>query len=68
MTKNDDLVSLPEASRELGLHPNVLHVYRRRHKDFPSPQVEGRSVSLWSMAEIQAYREARTSGNLAANG
>jgi predicted DNA-binding transcriptional regulator AlpA len=57
-----DLVGAHEIAERLGLSfPNVVHTWRRRHKDFPKPVRELQAGLIWDWNEIQAWVNNRRS-------
>lgn len=65
--KDDDLVTLGEAERELGIKPRVLRAIDERRRNgavtgMPEPAVVGRTARLWSLSELSAWWEERVDG------
>ena len=64
-----DLVKLGEAERLLGLKKNRLEAVKQRTDlgavtGMPGPVITGRSVRLWSLAELREWwAERETSGD-----
>lgn len=64
---NDDLVTLAEAERELGVTPRLVRQIEQRTREgavtgMPSPLVVGRSVRLWSLGELRGWWQDRQEG------
>lgn len=64
---DDDLVTLTEAERELRLPSRQLSaLWQRRREgavvDLPDPVVVGRSVRLWSLAQLRDWWPKRVDG------
>ncbi|MGE0881529.1 MAG: hypothetical protein AB7L13_23895 [Acidimicrobiia bacterium] len=56
----DQLVTAQEIADHLGLsHPDVVHNWRRRHPDFPSPVIDkGHNVRLWFLPDVEKWAKA----------
>lgn len=63
MPRDPGLVTLSEGAKILGLNPVTVRVawHRRRHGEsptpFPDPVVEGRTVRLWSVLDLEAWAQ-----------
>jgi predicted DNA-binding transcriptional regulator AlpA len=52
----NDLVGAHEIAERLGLSfPNVVHTWRKRHKNFPQPVAVLQAGLIWDWKEIQAW-------------
>jgi len=52
----EDLVGAHEIAERLGVRrPQVVHDWRRRHKDFPKPIAKLKTALVWDWKEIQAW-------------
>lgn len=61
--KVSDLVSATEIAERLELSkPQVVHVWRTRHADFPEPVYMSDRVLIWAWPDIEKW--ARASGRL----
>jgi len=59
----EDLVGAHEIAERLGVRrPQVVHDWRRRHKDFPKPIAKLKTALVWDWQEIRKW--ALTSGRL----
>ena len=59
----EDLVGAHEIAERLGVRrPQVVHDWRRRHKDFPKPIAKLKTALVWDWREIQAW--ARSTNRL----
>ena len=59
----DDLVGAHEIAQRLGVaRPQVIHEWRRRHRDFPEPIAALKIALIWDWVEIAKW--ARSSGRL----
>ena len=51
-----DLVGAPEIAERLGLaRPQVVHNWRYRHEDFPTPLVELRQGNVWYWPDVESW-------------
>ncbi|MFK0015693.1 helix-turn-helix transcriptional regulator [Streptomyces sp. NPDC091027] len=60
--KESDLVSLREVAQEVGISPNTVYSWQRRHANFPKivKLVRGQATTKYiSRREFAAYKEAR---------
>lgn len=58
-----DLVGAHEIAERLDVsRSQVVHVWRKRHDDFPEPIATLRSALIWDWSEVEAW--ARSSGRL----
>lgn len=54
----DDLVGAHEIAERMGLSfPNVVHTWRKRHKDFPEPVAQLHAGLIWDWHEIKTWLE-----------
>jgi len=52
----EDLVGAHEIAERLGVRrPQVVHDWRRRHKDFPKPIAKLKTALVWDWREIRAW-------------
>jgi predicted DNA-binding transcriptional regulator AlpA len=52
----DQLVDAAEVARRLGLAgPQVVHNWRRRHADFPSPVARFGHAVVWVWSDVKAW-------------
>lgn len=52
----EDLVGAAEIADRLGLaNSQLVHVWRRRHDDFPTPVVELKRAHVWLWSEVEAW-------------
>jgi predicted DNA-binding transcriptional regulator AlpA len=59
----EDLVGAHEIAERLGVRrPQVVHDWRRRHKDFPKPIAKLKTALVWDWKEIQDW--ARSTNRL----
>lgn len=57
----DDLVGAAEIAERLGVkRPQVIHEWRRRHSDFPTPIAHLKTALIWDWREVDLW--ARNSG------
>ena len=55
----DDLVGAQEIADRLEVSaPQVIHVWRSRHPDFPEPVVSLSMGFLWSWPDVEAWAKA----------
>ena len=59
-----DLVSVAELAARSGRSVNTIQSWRRRHRDFPSPNVELAAGPIWMWGDVSAWIERR-SGRIA---
>lgn len=58
-----DLVGVQEIADRLGvLHVQTVHLWRRRHPDFPAPVTRLRMGLLWAWPDVERW--ARVTGRL----
>lgn len=54
----DDLVGSAEIAERLGLaHPEQVHAYRTRYRDFPEPVAQLAIGYVWNWPDIARWRE-----------
>jgi predicted DNA-binding transcriptional regulator AlpA len=59
----DDLVGASEIAARLGVaSPQVIHVWRRRHADFPAPVATISQTLIWLWPDVEGW--ARSTGRL----
>jgi len=59
----DDLIGAHEIAQRLGVgRPQVIHEWRRRHRDFPEPIATLKTALIWSWPEIRDW--AKRTGRL----
>ena len=59
----DELVSAEEIAQRLGVKRlQVVHDWRRRHKDFPRPLKTIGNVGVWAWPDVEAW--AKKTGRL----
>ena len=59
----DQLVGAAEIATRVGVaRPQVVHDWRRRHADFPSPVAVLRQAMVWHWPDVEAW--ARRTGRL----
>ena len=52
----DDLVGAHEIAQRLGVaRPQVIHEWRRRHRDFPEPIAALKTALIWDWAEVKTW-------------
>ena len=56
-----DLVSVSEVAARSGRSINTIQSWRRRHRDFPAPNVELAAGPIWLWADVSAWIENRPS-------
>lgn len=62
----EDLVGAAEIADRLGLaNSQLVHVWRRRHADFPAPVVELKRAHVWLWPEVERW--ARFDGTIQVN-
>jgi hypothetical protein len=61
----EDLVGAYEIAERAGLaFPNLVHTWRRRHKDFPQPIAELHAGLIWEWPEVEKWlRQTSRSDN-----
>lgn len=67
-TEASDLVSVSELAARSGRSVNTIQSWRRRHADFPSPNVELAAGPIWLWGDVSAWIEGRTHRTPAAAG
>jgi predicted nucleic acid-binding protein len=55
-----DLVSVSELAARSGRSVNTIQSWRRRHADFPSPNVELAAGPIWVWSDVSAWIEGRS--------
>jgi hypothetical protein len=59
----DQLVGAAEIAERLGVkRSNVVHDWRRRHRDFPEPVARLRQALVWAWPDVERW--ARRTGRL----
>lgn len=58
----DDLAGAAELARLLGVHTQTVHLWRRRHPDFPEPVLQLQQAMLWLWPDVESW--ARRTGRL----
>lgn len=59
----DQLVGAAEIAERLGMkRPQVVHSWRNRHDDFPTPVAHLRTALVWYWPDVERW--ARTTGRL----
>lgn len=59
----DDIVGAAEIAERLGLaNSQLVHVWRRRHDDFPEPVRELKRAHVWAWPDVERW--ARATGRL----
>mgnify|MGYP006275728747 CR=1 FL=1 len=59
----EDLVGAHEIAQRLGVaRPQVIHEWRRRHRDFPVPIAALKTALIWDWADIKSW--ARKTGRI----
>ena len=59
----DQLVGAAEIAERLNLAgPDTVHVWRRRHEDFPAPVAALRQALVWAWPDVEKW--ARRTGRL----
>lgn len=54
-----DLVDATDIAEMAGVsHPNVVHTWHARHRDFPEPVVRREKLYLWVRADVEAWLRA----------
>jgi predicted nucleic acid-binding protein len=61
-----DLVSVSEMAARSGRSINTIQSWRRRHPDFPSPNVELAAGPIWLWGDVSAWIERRSPRQAAA--
>lgn len=57
--KPEDLVGAHEIAERLGLaFPNLVHTWRRRHKDFPEPIRSLEAGLIWDWNDVSQWLRA----------
>lgn len=52
----DDLVGAHEIASRLGVaRPQVVHEWRRRHRDFPKPIATLKTALIWDWREVETW-------------
>lgn len=55
----DDLVGAAEIAERLGLaNAQLVHVWRRRHDDFPHPVRELKRAHVWAWPDVEKWAKA----------
>ena len=55
-----DLVSVAELSARSGRSVNTIQSWRRRHADFPAPNVELAAGPIWRWGDVRAWIDSRS--------
>ena len=54
----DNLVGAYEIAQRLGVaRPQVIHEWRRRHRDFPEPVAALKTALIWDWTQIKAWAD-----------
>ena len=52
----ENLVGAHEIAQRLGMRrPQVVHEWRRRHKDFPKPIATLKTALIWDWQQVEAW-------------
>lgn len=55
----DDLVGAHEIAQRLGVaRPQVIHEWRRRHRDFPKPVATLKTALIWDWADVKVWAKS----------
>lgn len=54
----DELVGAAEIAQRLGTHKQTVHLWRRRHADFPEPVAELERALVWYWPDVEAWAKA----------
>jgi predicted DNA-binding transcriptional regulator AlpA len=57
MVDAEQLVGTREISERIGVGVNTVHLWRRRHPDFPQPITVVSGVHIWLWPEVQRWAE-----------
>lgn len=58
----EDLVGAAEIAKRLDVLRDTVHLWRRRHDDFPKPVAELEQALVWNWPDVEAW--ARATGRL----
>ena len=59
----DDLIGAHEIAQRLGVaRPQVIHEWRRRHRDFPEPVATLKTALIWDWTEVNRWAVATGRG------
>lgn len=58
----EQLVGAAEIAQRLGVVRDTVHLWRRRHADFPAPVAELEQAMVWYWPDVEAW--AKASGRL----
>jgi predicted DNA-binding transcriptional regulator AlpA len=54
----DDLVGAHEIAQRLGVaRPQVVHEWRRRHRDFPQPVATLKTALIWDWSDVMTWAQ-----------
>jgi hypothetical protein len=59
-TDGRDLVSVTELASRSGRSVNTIQSWRRRHRDFPAPNVELAAGPIWLWGDVSAWIDQRS--------
>lgn len=59
----ENLVDAAGIAERLGTHRQTVHLWRRRHPDFPQPVARLRIGMVWAWPDVERW--ARSTGRLA---
>lgn len=54
-----ELVGAAEIAQRLGIHKQTVHLWRRRHSDFPEPVAELERALVWYWPDVEAWARSR---------
>ncbi len=58
-----DLVSVAELAARSGRSVNTIQSWRRRHRDFPAPNVELAAGPIWRWSDVSSWIDQRSQGS-----
>ena len=53
------LLGVAEVAQRLGVKPNTVIIWRRRHADFPEPLAQLAAGPVWWAADVDAWSAGR---------
>lgn len=56
---SDDLVANGDIAKRLGVKPNVVSNWRKRHSSFPEPLVELSTGPVWDWVDVSEWVDKR---------
>ena len=68
MTDASDLVSVSELATRSGRSVNTIQSWRRRHHDFPQPNVELAAGPIWLWGDVSAWIDKRSQRSAVGSG